>query len=109
MKPSTRIILNTLATYSHSLGVVFCGSAAVTAPAGDYDLGTGESHSLRYVAEQLADRMGKPRSLLVFDQAKDRGDTEIKDFAKKRVPGCRLTDLSSGLTRILSSIGAGRA
>jgi UDP-glucose 4-epimerase len=76
--------------------------AAVTAPAGDYDLGTGMLYSLRDVAEQIADIMEAPKSLLVFDPARDRGDLGIKDCATRLLPELRLENtLNDGLQKIV--------
>jgi len=61
--------------------------AAIAAPPGEYDLGTGELHSLRTVAEKLADLMPVSRSLLIFNPEKDRGDIDITDCAQRIVPG----------------------
>ena len=76
--------------------------AAITAPAGDYDVGTGELHTLRSVAEQLVDLMGVSRSLLTFDPEKDRGDIDIKDCAQRIVPsGGASRPLAEGLRNLI--------
>lgn len=77
--------------------------AAATAPAGDYDLGTGNLHSLKKVALKIADIMGSSRELLVFDPDKDRGDTGIVDCATRFVPGVQKPcSLSEGLRSLVT-------
>ena len=72
--------------------------AGITAPVGNYDLGTGVLCSLRDVAERISELMGVPVSLLKFDPGKDRGDTAINDCAACLVPGAsRLGSLDERL------------
>jgi nucleoside-diphosphate-sugar epimerase len=52
-----------------------------------YDVGSGELHSIREAAEQLADVMNKPRDLLDFDWKRDRHDLGIELAATQKIPG----------------------
>jgi nucleoside-diphosphate-sugar epimerase len=51
-----------------------------------FELGSGELYSIRQAVETLADAMGRPRSLLRFDPALDRGDTRIAAKARQLPP-----------------------
>ena len=51
-----------------------------------FDLGSGERHSIREMVEMIAESCGADASQLEFDPAKDRGDTEIEDWAKHLPP-----------------------
>lgn len=47
-----------------------------------FDLGSGERQSIREMVEQIAEICGADGTLLEFDPSRDRGDTEIEDWAK---------------------------
>lgn len=51
-----------------------------------FDLGSGERHSIREMVELIAELVGSTEELLAFDPSKDRGDTEIEDWAQNLPP-----------------------
>ena len=61
-------------------------AAARTLP-GAWDLGSSELVPLRTVVERLADVAGADRSLLTFDPARDRADTDLRLAARRWPPG----------------------
>lgn len=68
-----------------------------------FDLGTGERHSIREMVEKLAEITKAPKELLIFNPNKDRGDTEIEDRAVNHPAGwhCRF-DTFSGLRNLVN-------
>lgn len=70
-----------------------------------YDLGSGERHSIREMVEMIAEISGADPALVSFDPSKDRGDTEIEDWAKiAPAEWCIKNDVSTGLTKLLDLI-----
>lgn len=47
-----------------------------------FDLGSGERRSIREMVELIAELTGADNEQLTFDPSKDRGDTEIEDWAQ---------------------------
>lgn len=62
-------------------GLIACGATTATG-LHRFDLGSGERHSIREMVENLAELAGAVEEQLTFDPSKDRGDTEIEDWAK---------------------------
>ena len=70
-----------------------------------FDLGSGERHSIRNMVEKIAEIAKADPSLLTFDPSKDRGDTEIEDWAKEKVPNwIRKKSLLAGLTNLTQEV-----
>lgn len=70
-----------------------------------YDLGSGERRSIREMVEAIALQIGAPAGNLVFDPSRDRGDTEIEDWAKVLpngwMPG---RSVSEGLSKLIEEM-----
>lgn len=67
-----------------------------------FDLGSGERYSIREMVELIAELTGAENEQLFFDPSKDRGDTEIQDWAKKLPPDFDLGySRSQGLRALL--------
>jgi len=82
-------------------GLVFI----ITAPVGDYDLGSGKLYSLKSVAWKIADLMEADRSLLEFGKERDRGDSEIIDQAENFIPGWEPScSLNEGLAKMIEAM-----
>lgn len=70
-----------------------------------YDLGSGERHSIREMVESIAEIIGADPSHLTFDTSKDRGDSDIEDWAVQSPQGWRIKeDTISGLSKLVSLI-----
>jgi nucleoside-diphosphate-sugar epimerase len=96
-------------------GLVACLSCAQSGHT-QYDLGTGETYTLRNMIEQLAERSRSSLQTstqtittstiqLTFDPAKDRGDIQITDHANNQPP-CWKPKFTTemGLAKLFSSI-----
>ena len=70
-------------------GLEACLVAGAAGRGCEFDVGSGELHPIRDVVGRLADIMGRPRSLLCFDPALDRGDTHIACKAERPPPEWR--------------------
>lgn len=70
-----------------------------------FDLGSGERHTIRQMVEKIAEICGTDESLLEFDPSKDRGDTEVEDWAVQRPKDRSLGySVRDGLKSLLASI-----
>lgn len=66
-----------------------------------FDLGTGKLTSLKEIVETLSTLMGVSRDLLQFDPRRDRGDTELKAYAKRIPPDWKpMYSIKEGLANI---------
>ena len=84
-------------------GLATCGSENTPGIIHYYDLGSGERRSIREMVEAIAEISGVGSSLLTFDASKDRGDTEIGDWAKRAPPNwVPKTSHRMGLESLLS-------
>jgi UDP-glucose 4-epimerase len=69
-----------------------------------YDIGTGSIRSIKDVVTAIADLINAPISLLQFDAARDRGDTQIMAFATRFVRGWQPhISLDEGLNRLIQA------
>lgn len=67
-------------------GLMACSGVQAETGCLYYDLGSGQRHSIREMVEMIAGLCGAGASELEFDPLKDRGDTEIEDWAKNLPP-----------------------
>lgn len=82
-------------------GLIACG-ADHGAGLRRFDLGSGKRHSIRQMVEQIAEIGGTDASLLEFDASKDRGDTEIEDWAVQSPPIWHVKqDTTAGLSKLV--------
>ena len=86
-------------------GLAACGAPQDAGHIHRFDLGSGERHSIREMIEAIAEIAGAHPELLTFDASKDRGDTEIEDWATKAPQRWSIeNDTYAGLRGLVDSI-----
>ncbi len=79
-------------------GLAACLGGAEPGRLREFEIGSGGLRTVREAVETLAGVLGRPRSLLRFDPALDRGDVHIAGRAERPPPGWRPRfTLESGL------------
>lgn len=69
----------------------------------EYDIGSGELHSIKEVVQKVAELMNKSVSLLQFDKSRDRNDLTANGKAENTPRGWQpRIDLVQGLSRLIS-------
>lgn len=85
-------------------GLIACGSETRVG-LHRFDLGSGTRHTIREMVEIIAELCGAEESLLEFDPLKDRGDTEIEDYARNLPEDFQASySLRDGLAALISGI-----
>jgi nucleoside-diphosphate-sugar epimerase len=89
-------------------GLVSCWESGGTRKFSEYDMGSGELHSIKEIVTRMAALMRKPERLLKFDSTRDRGDVSANKKAH-HFPGAwhPNIDLEKGLRMIIAQYSEG--